>query len=350
MALKERYVDALCCEIERRKHYISSPLKTIYLGGGTPSTLTASQLSKLFDTIKTHFCINQVAEVTIECNPDDITPDFLNSLAILPISRISMGIQSFVPEELLWLNRRHTAQQAISAIHLCRQYGYDNISVDLMFALPVQTLQSWQYTLDTAFLLDVEHISAYSLMYEESSALTKLYNAGKIDPVSDEDSQQMFNMLCSQMHEHGFVQYEISNFAKPNKHSQHNSSYWSHIPYLGIGAAAHSFNGTSRQANIADTRAYVIAIEQYQSYFSEEQIDDVTFFNEHIFTALRTKEGVSLSYIQQCFGKDRVEYILQIAEQFIKSQHLKLIENHLSLTQKGLYVSDMIMSEFMIVN
>ncbi len=349
MAIKNRYVGALCKEIEERKEELTEEIETIYFGGGTPSLLDEEELRRIFASIEENYGLKSLKEVTIECNPDDINGAFLDMLKGTPINRISVGIQSFNDEELRWLNRRHSAQQAEDAIRLCRQYGYDNISIDLMYSLPVQTIETWRRSLDVAVKLGVEHISSYTLMYEESSRLTKMYEAGEIEEVGEEESRAMFELLRDYMRNNGYEHYEISNFAKEGRRSKHNSSYWRHVPYLGFGAAAHSFDGERRKANVANTREYIRRVEEGERSFVIEELDDDTLFNEVIFTSLRTMEGLDIDLLREKFGEEREQYILKEAEQFISHGYMEIKGRNLSLTGQGIYVSDMIMSEFMVV-
>ncbi len=350
MTHKKRYVDAVCREIEERKGYIGQNVRTIYLGGGTPSLLSGDELRKIFDVIERCFVLDELEEVTIECNPDDVNDDFLRELRKTPVNRISMGVQSLNDKELKWLNRRHSAEQAKRAVDLCRGCGYDNISIDLMFGLPVQTLDSWKETLERAMKLGVEHVSSYSLMYEEGSRLMKMYNQGEFDAMDDESSREMFDILCDVMQDNGYEQYEISNFAKEGRRSKHNSAYWRFVPYLGVGAGAHSFDGSSRQENVSNTLKYIGCVEKgVDGWFVVEDLDDDKRFNEVIFTSLRTKEGVSLKDVENRFGKERLEYVMKVAKRFIEQGLMKVKDGRVALTREGIYVSDAIMSDFMIV-
>ena len=247
----ESYITTLSEELKQRKDYLQDPIETIYLGGGTPSLLSYKQLGVLFKNLDKHYNLSAVKEVTLEANPDDLTPDYLNELKKLPINRLSIGIQSFHDKHLQKLHRRHTAQKAIEAVHKSQDVGFDNISIDLIYGLPNETLEEWKEDIQQAINLNIQHISAYHLIYEKSTPLFQLLTSGKIKEVNEELSLDFFSLLIDKLNGAGFEHYEISNFSKPSYQSQHNSSYWNETHYLGCGPSAHSFNGTSREWNIA---------------------------------------------------------------------------------------------------
>lgn len=348
---KPAYVDALCQEMRQRKDYLrGEPIRTIYFGGGTPSQLSFEQLQQLFDTIYQVFTVENQAEITLEANPDDLRPDYIGQLRCLPINRLSMGIQSFQDEKLQQLNRRHTAQQAIQAVHDCQQAGFDNLSIDLIYGLPGHTLQEWQDDLQQAMQLHVQHLSAYHLMYEEGTPLWKLWEEHQVYQVDEDLSVQFFEMLCNTLHAQGFEQYEISNFALPGYHSRHNSSYWQGTPYLGCGASAHSFDGSSRQWNVADLKTYVTGIQQQQPAFEREELTLSTLYNEYVMTGLRTAKGISTHVIRQRFGQSYLHYLQQQAQPHLQAGNLvQQGEDGIKLSHQGIFVSDGIMSDLMFV-
>ncbi|GHT09458.1 coproporphyrinogen III oxidase [Bacteroidia bacterium] len=342
---KAQYVEALCEELHDRKDYLQGQvIETIYFGGGTPSQLSAGEFEKIFDTIHSIFeNISDNFEITLEANPDDITPDYLNSIQHLPFNRISLGIQSFDDKELQFLNRRHDAHSAITAIQLLQKERFDNISIDLMYGLPGQTPEIWEKTLRQAMDLDVQHISAYHLIYEENTPLFSLLEQGKITPVDEELSVQLFEILIDKLEDAGFEHYEISNFAKHGYRSRHNSSYWTGAHYLGIGASAHSYNGLSRQWNKETLDA------GYRAQDSDlEIIDAKTAYNDFIITRLRMKEGIDLRKMISLFDADKKTHCLQQAQKYIENQLLELKNNHLRLTRKGIFISDGIMSDLLL--
>lgn len=341
---KARYIDNLCIELQERKDYLKKQtVETVYFGGGTPSLLPASDFDKIFSKIKELFTVDwQNAEITLEANPDDLSEEYLKSIRHLPFNRISIGIQSFHDEELKFLNRRHNVQAAIQAVELCKLHGYKNISIDLMYGLPQQSLSDWISTIEGAIKLDVQHISAYHLIYEEGTRLHQLLSCNSISPVDEELSNQMFEVLIKMLTDAGFEQYEISNFARPGFYSRHNSSYWKGVHYLGIGAAAHSYNGLSRQWNKN------VLKESYLNYEPEiELIDEKTAFNDFIITRLRTMQGIDLDELENSFGKDNREYILKQSGKYLNNDLLELVNHYLRLTRKGIFVSDGIMSDLM---
>ena len=350
LTLREQYVDALCQEIKMRSLPPNPPknegsLSTIYLGGGTPSQLTIPQLRQIFDTIYIYNKVENDAEVTIEVNPDDVTPAFATAIQQLPINRISMGAQTFNDERLHFLRRRHSALQVHQAIETLRQSGFQNISIDLMYGFPNQTLEEWQADIDEALQLNVEHISTYCLMYEEGTPLYRLLEQGQVAEIDEELERKMYFSLINCLESAGYEHYEISNFARPGYRSRHNSSYWKGIPYIGIGAAAHSFDIQTRSWNIADIQQYIAAMKQGERRFEAETLDEDTRYNDNVTVALRTCEGLDLSTLTD---KQRT-YCKNNAQRHMEAGLLKLTGNQLSLTKEGLFVSDMIMSDLMIV-
>ena len=324
LELRERYVDALCREMEIRGE--RNDIETIYLGGGTPSQLSIEQLQRLFIYINK---VKEDAEITIEMNPDDVTAEFAAELQQLGVNRVSMGAQTFNDERLRFLHRRHNAKQVHQAVETLRQAGFKNISIDLMYGFPEETLDDWKADIEEALSLDVEHISSYCLMYEEGTPLYQLLEQGKVSEVDEELERQMYYTLKDRLEAAGYEHYEISNFARPGFRSRHNSSYWQGIPYIGIGAAAHSYDINTRSWNIADIRQYITGIEQGQRLYESETLDEVTRYNDAVTVALRTCEGLDLSKLT---SKQRT-YCLANAKRHIDAGLLKHIGNHLSLTK-----------------
>ena len=356
VASQDRYTDALCREMQMQKDYLlkaldATPhmeLSTVYLGGGTPSQLSGENLEKLFDTIynkvyQDQLPVSGTAEVTIECNPDDITPQFASILSSLPVNRVSMGVQTFSDERLKFLRRRHSAREVNQAIGRLRQAGIGNISIDLMFGFPQETMADWQIDLQQALSLEVEHISAYSLMYEEGTVLYRLQQEKRVRETDEETSLEMYNLLIDELTAHGFEHYEISNFARPGFRSRHNSSYWQAVSYLGLGASAHSYNGYSRQWNVADIRQYIEAIERGVLPAEIETLDADTRYNDRIATALRTREGIDLSVLEKPYQT----YLKELATPHIRRGHLVLKDGCLALSRSGIFISDSIMADLM---
>ncbi len=350
--LQDRYVDSLCREIALRKEYLSSYstdskaantiIRTIYIGGGTPSQLSRYSLEKLFHAIDTYLeCSPE--EVTMEVNPDDVTNDLAETISALHINRVSMGAQTFDDNRLKFLNRRHKSFQVERAIDILHEHGVGNISIDLMFGFPGQTCGSWKEDVSRAISLDIQHISAYSLMYEEGTKLYRMLKENMIKEIDEEVSLNMYNELINILCDAGYEHYEISNFAKKGYRAQHNSSYWHDIPYLGIGAAAHSYNIKSRQWNVSDINKYIELISHDTVPFTFESIDADTHYNDIVTTELRTSEGIDLSRLDDKY----MQYIVKQAARHVADKTVDINDGHLKLTREGLYISDMIMSDLM---
>ena len=343
LELRERYVSAVCKEIEMRA--CSEKISTIYLGGGTPSQLSIKQLENILSTIYIYNKVESTAEVTIEVNPDDVNQEFAKALFNMGINRVSMGVQTFDNKRLRFLHRRHNAAQVAQAVETLFKAGFRNISIDLMYGFPNQTLDEWKADIDKALELEVEHISTYCLMYEEGTALYKLLEQGKVSEIDEELERDMYYTLKERLESAGYEHYEISNFAQKGYRSRHNSSYWRGIPYVGIGAAAHSFDIKTRSWNVADIQKYIEGIEQGKRPYEEEQIDADTRYNDAVTVALRTKEGLDLSTLPD----DKLKYCMENAKRHIEAKLLRLENNHLALTKEGLFVSDMVMSDLVMV-
>ena len=348
--LKEAYVQALCKELRMRKDYLKgNEVETIYFGGGTPSRLNEDNFRLIFDTIGQTYGMKACREITLEANPDDLTEEYVNMLRELPFNRISMGIQTFDDSMLKLLNRRHTAHQAIEAVERCRRLGLNNISIDLIYGLPGETNKQWARDLRQAVSLDVEHLSAYHLTYEEGTPLYRLLKADRVHEVDEERSIQFFAMLMDALAKTGYEHYEISNFCKPERYSRHNRSYWQGIPYLGCGPSAHSFDTQSREWNIASLEEYIRALNQGRRVYEKEDLSLDTQYNERIMTSLRTREGIDLSLLENLFGSRLFTYCQRMAAPYLKSRKLEVYNNHLRLTREGIFTSDGIISDLMFV-
>ncbi len=347
---RDSYVNSLCQEFKIRKEETHKKISTIYIGGGTPSVLTYEQLEKIFSSIYQVFKVDDSPEVTLECNPDDVTKNFSSYLKNLPINRISMGVQSFNPQRLKFLSRRHTREDVLSAFDFLRASGIKNISIDLMFGFPKETLESWIEDINQALKLCPEHISAYSLMIEEGTPLFSMFQTGQIKEISEELSLSMYEEVIHRLSSAGYEHYEISNFSLKGFSSRHNSNYWRQEIYLGFGAAAHSYDLKRRWWNISNLKEYINKINSGVLPIEEEEIllGD-TMFNDLISRALRTREGLNLDYVEKELGGKYSSYIKTVGKKFISSGHLEEKDNHLRLTHKGLLLSNVIMSEMMIV-
>lgn len=348
MQFKTPYIQAIIREMELRKDYIDNePIETIYFGGGTPSQLGEKDFEKIFDAINRIFDTSQCQEITLEANPDDMTPEYVASLQKLPFNRISMGVQSFQEKDLRFLNRRHNREQAIRAVALCKEHGISNINIDLIYGLPGQTLDEWSLNLEEAIQLDVPHISAYHLIYEERTALYKLLKEGGITPVDEELSVSLFSTLINRLTKAGYLHYEISNFARPGYISQHNSSYWLGKKYIGIGAAAHSYNGSNRLWSVSSLPLYLKGIATETPAVEIEELDENTQYNDFIITRLRTMWGIQLQKIKELFGEEKWNYLKQQAEPYLQQDLLNLQNETLKLSKKGIFISDGIMSDLL---
>lgn len=339
---RERYVNALCDELKNRKSYIHERVDTIYFGGGTPSQLSLDDLRRILSHIYIIYNVYEDAEITVEGNPDDLTVDFLKGLRSIGVNRLSMGVQTFSDERLRFLNRRHSAAVAEQAVLNAQKAGFNNISIDLMFGFPKQTLEEWESDVKKALSLNVQHISAYSLMYEEGTLLGKMLDRGDVEEINEESSLAMYEHLMDALCDAGFEHYEISNFAKPGYRSKHNSSYWRGIPYLGVGAGAHSYDGTHRHFNPESLDDYLNG-----AALEEEELTNDMLYDEYVFTGLRTSDGINMAELAERFGKERCAYCLDNAKRHIDSGKLIYINNVLRLSKSGLFVSNDIMSDLM---
>jgi len=363
LELRQQYVDAVCREIMLRSEkpeVRGEKIETVYLGGGTPSQLTIPQLKQLFLYINKVYPLTthhspRTTEITIEANPDDVTPVWAEVLPQLGINRISMGAQTFDNKRLRFLHRRHKADQVRQAVDILRKVGIRNISIDLMYGFPDETLDDWLRDIDAALALDVDHISAYCLMIEEDTPLWRLQMKNEKLKMPDEElERQMYEVLIDKLTAAGYEHYEISNFAKPGYRSRHNSSYWQDIPYIGLGAAAHSYTVLEgspsertavRSWNVADIQQYIKAIEHGELPSEQELIDTDTHYNDRITVALRTSNGLDLTNLSNRHRR----YCMKEAQRFLDDGLMQLHDNHLSLTRKGLFVSDYIMSSLIMV-
>ena len=343
---RDAFVHTLCQELAFR--YDGSPVSTLYFGGGTPSQLDDEEMEIIFSTLQHHCSFLPDAEITFEANPDDITPQKVRHLLQLGVNRISLGVQSFDEQRLLFLKRRHTAQQALEAIAILQDAGIKNISIDLIFGLPGQQLSDWEWELEQAFQLPIAHLSAYSLMYEEGTPLYYARQRGIVQECDDETSLAMFQSLTQHAKAAGFEQYEISNYARPGYRSRHNSSYWQGIPYLGLGPGAHSYDGhRQRRVNEYSLRRYMEAGRT--SSFADvphniETLTDNECYDELICTRLRTVDGLSLKEVPESHRTT----LLCLAQPHIDGGRLELdVQDRLRLTASGIFVSDDVMSDLM---
>ena len=297
--------------------------------------------------LENNFNIEKDSEITIEINPDDITPEYLKDLRKLNINRISLGVQSWRDEDLHMLNRRHTARQAEEAINAAINAGFTNITIDLIYGIPGMSSDDWAANLDKSFSFGINHLSAYHLTIEPGTVFGKMKKNGLLEEVDEEESTTQFNILAEKAAGAGFVHYEISNFGKPGFFSVHNTNYWKQVPYLGLGPSAHSFNRYSRQWNLRDLKKYIKHAGSDKQLFEKEELDLKTRFNEYIMTSLRTMWGIDLEYTERTFEKEGYDYVINMAGKFINYGLMKQEKNTLILTNQGMMISDNIISEFM---
>lgn len=349
MEKRQQYVDAICREMELRggeSELKGEPVATIYLGGGTPSLLNAEQLRQLFRYIYIMYNVSGKAEVTIECNPDDVTPSFAELLSELPVNRVSMGAQTFSDERLRFLKRRHQSSQVHMAVKRLRDAGINNISIDLIYGFPNETMDEWQADIDKALDLNVEHLSAYSLSFEEGTELYQMLKTGRVGELDEEIQRSMYYRLIDALQNAGYEHYEISNFARHGFRSRHNSNYWNHTPYIGLGAGAHSLivkEQMVRRWNVSNLQQYFQGINEGVLAYEEESLDEATLYNDTIMTCLRTCEGLDVTQLPP----KQHNYCMRQARKYIDAGWLCLNKNRLVLTRSGLFVSNMIMSDLM---
>lgn len=343
------FVDAVIREAEMRKGYLTNvKVSTVYFGGGTPSVLSPDDLKEIITAIRSSYNICENCEVTIEVNPDDVTDDLLSAYRNIGINRLSIGIQSWRNNDLKLLNRRHNASQAALSIEKALKAGFSNISVDLIYGIPKMTLKDWSSNLEITLGFDIKHLSAYHLTFEKGTALSRMKEKGLVSEVDEEESNSQFHLLLEKTQAAGFVQYEISNFAKKGFFSIHNSNYWKQVSYIGLGPSAHSFNGYSRQWNTPDLKTYIDGIISGNLSFEREELDIKTRFNEYIMTSLRTMWGIDLDYVEKTFDKEGYDYITNLAGKFINYGLMNQDKNTLILTNQGKMISDNIIAELML--
>lgn len=349
--VRKAYVSAACEELKQRSGELSGrEVQSVYFGGGTPSLLQPEEIAAILQSVRANYALSPEAEITLEANPDDVNAAFVSRLTAIGINRMSLGVQSFNDDTLRFLRRRHNARQAVQAVETIVAGGIENVSIDLIYGLPGQTIDVWAQNLQTAFSLPVTHLSSYALSVESGTALARLMESQKVVPVDDDAFLAQYEMLMNECLKQGVRHYEISNFAKPGYESRHNSGYWSEKPYVGIGPGAHSFDGDhTRRMNVADLAAYVKS--EGQPAHEDEHLTPKEQFNETVYTALRTAEGVNLLNLRQRFCAEWGERLFRTARQFVETGEMEYESstNVLKFTRGGIFISDRIMSEFMLL-
>lgn len=346
-AYKELYIQAACAELAHRRDYLpQSTIQSVYLGGGTPSQLSVSQLQRLMQAIHQYYDVDTNAEITLEANPDDISAPFIQQVCTMGFNRVSLGVQSFNDITLRTINRRHTAHQAESAVNIINKNGIDNISIDLIYGLPHQTLQQFKHDLDVAFSLPIKHLSSYALSVEGGTMLERKIKSGELHMASDDLYIATYNELMNQAALHGFEHYEISNFASPGYASRHNSGYWLGTPYLGIGPGSHSFDGVSRQYNLPQLADYIKS--NGNPTYEREELTPSDKFDELLFTSLRTSRGLDLRKVEQSFPHEWYKQLMLDAAPHLSAHRLELVNNNvLKLTREGIMTSNNVISDLM---
>jgi oxygen-independent coproporphyrinogen-3 oxidase len=347
---KEVIILALQKELALRKNEFEHvKVETIYFGGGTPSVLNTKEIEAIIAAVYAHYTVSEQPEITLEANPDDLSEEKILQLAKSPINRLSIGIQSFFEEDLKLMNRAHNTEEAEKSLNLATRY-FDNISIDLIYGMPNMTNERWEQNIDKALSFNIPHISSYALTVEPKTALASFIEKGLIKPVDDEVAEQHFNILLDKMEAYGFINYEISNFGKPDYFSKNNTAYWLGKKYLGIGPSAHSYNGDVRAWNISNNTKYLKAIANSDLPIEEEILSKTDRYNEYVMVGLRTIWGVSLDRIQKDFGKKYHTYLLQQAEIYLQ-EHLLFLENDmLFTTKKGKFLADGIAANLFMIN
>lgn len=348
---KEDLLQAMLREIELRASYLeNTSITSIYFGGGTPSLLNAEEINRLVEKVSTHFDISSSAEITLEANPDDLNREKLTDLRQTPINRLSIGVQSFFQEDLLWMNRAHNAEEADSSIKRAQDQGYENMTCDLIYGYPLLTDEKWKSNMQQLIQLQVPHISSYSMTVESKTALDHQIRKGTSAPMNEEQSARQMLQLIDTLQRAGYEQYEISNFAHSGQYAKHNSNYWRGVHYLGIGPSAHSFNGHSRSWNLANNAKYIAGIQSNKLALETEELSTMDRFNEYVMTRLRTKWGIDETQIKTGFGEAYLEQLaLNITPYVQHGEVLRSEEGVYTLSTSGKLLADQIAADLFLL-
>jgi oxygen-independent coproporphyrinogen-3 oxidase len=347
---KTSLVECIVAEIENRKNYLSDKnIQTIYFGGGTPSLLSEKETFLILEKIYKTYKVSNDVEITLECNPDDLSELKLKELKRAEINRLSIGLQSFNEEELKWMNRAHTAKESEASVKRAQDKGFENITIDLIYGSKFSTLGNWKNTLNTAIELNVQHISSYNLTIEDKTKLGHDFKIKNEQAIDEEKSVELFLEMVDRLEKNNFIQYEISNFGKEGFFSKHNSNYWKGVHYIGFGPSAHSFDGVSRQWNIANNNAYIKHLsDKKDTYFEKETLTETERFNEYVLTTLRTIWGIDLNYLKKNFNSDFVSTFLKQVDTYLKNETIVLKDSAYVLTNSGKLLADRIASELFV--
>ncbi len=350
LKLKSNLVEAILTEIDLRLPYLKNKnIETIYFGGGTPSLLSEKELFLILEKLYKTYNVSSHAEITLEANPDDLSIDKLKELKRLEINRLSIGLQSFNDEELIWMNRAHTAAESEASVKRSQDKGFENISIDLIYGSKFSNLTNWKKTLDKTISLDVKHISSYNLTIEDKTKLGHDFKVKKEMAIDDEKSSELFLEMIDRLEKNKFIHYEISNFGKENWFSNHNSNYWKGIDYIGFGPSAHSFDGVSRQWNISNNSLYIKNVnDTNESYFEKELLSEVDQFNEYILTSLRTIWGIDAEVLKNKFSSEIIHSFNRNINTYISKGMVTFTNNQYVLTSNGKLFADRIASELFV--
>ena len=347
---KNPVLDAMLSELKLRKEELveTEKINSIYFGGGTPSLLSSAEISVLIHEVKRNFNVAVDAEITLEMNPDDDRPDYLEELKTIGVNRLSVGIQSFHETDLVAMNRAHSAYQAKKCLDLATRY-FDNITIDLMFGMPTMSMDLWRENLQIAFGFGIKHLSCYAMTVEPQTALEHFIKKGSHPPLDDELAANHFKVLIEEALKDGFIHYETCSFGKSDYFSKHNTSYWLGKPYLGVGPSAHSFNGKKRSWNISNNSSYIRSLEASILPSESEILSIEDTFNEYIMTGLRTMWGVSLKKIETEYGLKMKEQLIENTTELVKSDFLVIEDHYIKITPTGKFLSDGIASKLFLV-
>lgn len=349
---KSQLIQAIGKELILRKNELISPIKTIYFGGGTPSILNYKELEYLFTIIKEHYDMSETKEITFEANPDDLSVEYLQFLKNqTPVNRLSVGIQSFIDEDIKFMNRNHNADEAIQSIRSAQDIGFNNITIDLIYGAQTTTHERWRYTLEKAISLGIPHISSYALTVEPKTAFEAQIRKNKLPPIDEEKQATQFEMLRNKLIEHKYIQYEFSNFGKETFFSQHNTSYWKNKPYLGIGPSAHSYNGKDKRSwNVSHNIKYLKAIEKNILNYEEEVISEKDRFNEKIMLGLRTLWGINIDELEKEFSSSLMKHFYKELKKLEATKKVRISNQIVTIHPESLFFTDGIIAQFFFID
>jgi len=343
---RQAIVKGIATEIQQRADFFrDEPINSIYLGGGTPSILSQAELSSIFTQLEKHFDLSELKEVTLEANPDDLSYEKLKALKSLPINRLSIGIQSLHQKDLDFMNRAHNSKEGIASVERSLEMGFEKLNLDLIFGLPNSNLAEWESNLDQLFALDFEHLSAYALTLEEGTRFHRQVERGKLKELDDHLVAEQYQFLQDFIQQQGWEQYELSNYCKNDKIAIHNTAYWMNEKYLGIGPAAHSFDGKMRRWNVANNHLYNKQINAGEPYFQTEELSETDRYHEVLISRLRTKWGLSWEYLNDHFSETTLQHFKKCIE--MQNEALLIDEEKVQIKPKHWFTSDQILRELM---